>query len=321
MILVAQYCLLFLLLTMISMTKGSLRFSLDEIEFKEFVDTFVTKLVMNSYNERDQLSIQWDTSYHCRGNKEAMNVNLFILGDSIDRYFVEDFCRVHYGQFHDWEKRGNFSYKVGAASALTCMIGQVKIGVLNIYGTNPKGPYFRNHTNVPDDPYADTELRIPHGIQTYQELFGIPNFVIFRGDLWDMHPLSSAMTNGEFDESNINKTELINHMIHTYTEDFKQIKTLLPNAYIGTHTVPQIKWGAHLFSPIQNLLRYLSAENLGLFLFDLNLMTMDFNPNKVLRDVHHPNRVFSLYFGNLLVHVMQQWLQNTCILNNEKSEK
>ena len=71
-----------------------------------------------------------------------------------------------------------------------CQTSNFTLGFLNVYGSNMRGPYTRKKfVNSKEDPFTDTELRIPEGITQYTEKYGKPDFVIYRADLWDLKHL------------------------------------------------------------------------------------------------------------------------------------
>lgn len=67
-----------------------------------------------------------------------------------------------------------------ASADKLCVTADGVIAFLNIYGTAPKGPYASGHgsSSSAGDPWADTELRVQHGLDQFTEKFGAPNFVI-----------------------------------------------------------------------------------------------------------------------------------------------
>ncbi len=243
---------------------------------------------------------------HCNSENK---LNVLILGDSIDRFMLYDYCRKSNGFGCGWGQ--NFSYKVGAPAAYVCFVGRITIGMLNLYGSGPKGPYLHNHMNTPDDPYADTELRIFHGIKQFKEAYGEPQFVMIRTALWDLHTKSSRMES-TVDESKLNKTEILQTYIANMERNIEQIHRLLPNTYVGTHTVPVITWGLHMFHDYMNANRYLSHALRYFFIYDWTLALLGQDTRSYLRDVHHPNPHHTATFTEMILHSMENWLMHLC---------
>jgi hypothetical protein len=209
-------------------------------------------------------------------------------------------------------------------------------------------PYAHGHTNTANDPYADTTLRIQKGIELYTEERGKPDFVIYRVDLWDMHTVCTEPERGETSQGKIDtilrtymcnpptsgcgglcadltvdpkhalsllnenqRIEFIQKSINNNLDNIKQIKQLLPDAVVGTHTIPTIAWGHDLFFELQNGLRYIAFEQ-DLVLYDFHLLMNTVNPIWVLRDVHHPSLIYSTNFGMTILSSYCSWFCLPC---------
>jgi hypothetical protein len=110
-------------------------------------------------------------------------VRLFLLGDSVNRMMIDDACGALGGIAQRWTT--GFAYRIFASPDKSCITVDGVIAFLNIYGSAPRGPYEGGHgsNNSVDDPWADTELRVQHGLDQFIEKFGTPNFVLFRSDV------------------------------------------------------------------------------------------------------------------------------------------
>ena len=122
----------------------------------------------------------------CRTGQRASEtgkVRLFLLGDSLNRIMIDDACGALGGTAQRWTS--GFEYRVDASPDKLCVTADGVIAFLNIYGSAPKGPYYGGHSSNKsvDDPWADTELRVQHGLDQFTEKFGAPNFVIFRSEV------------------------------------------------------------------------------------------------------------------------------------------
>ena len=121
----------------------------------------------------------------CRtGLKAGDNkVRLFLLGDSLNRIMIDDACGALGGSAQRWTS--GFEYRVDASPDKLCVTADGVIAFLNIYGSAPRGPYYGGHSSNKsvDDPWADTELRVQHGLDQFTEKFGAPNFIIFRSEV------------------------------------------------------------------------------------------------------------------------------------------
>jgi hypothetical protein len=233
--------------------------------------------------------------------------NILIFGDSIDRYMLEDGCEKWGGVVTRWAT--NFSYKVGASADGMCNSSLGTLAFLNIYGSAQKGPYLLGHTNTPDDPFADTELRVQNGLDQYVAKFGAPQFVFYRSELWDLHVtafLNGTATAGENHLNAQQREVLFERFFADNLRTLSDIRSKLPDAIVCTHTVPNIKWGMVLFPMYQNALRYVSEVG-GLCMYDFNQLLQGADPNEYLRDGHHPSKPYSASFADIVMRSARTW--------------
>jgi hypothetical protein len=255
-----------------------------------------------------------ETAPHPYCKTPSRNVSILILGDSINRYMIDDGCGLIGGTLADWGV--GFTYKVGASAAKACITPTGVIAYLNTYGSKPKGPYYTNHVNSPEDPWADTELRIAHGVAQFTERFGAPLLILFRGELWDLHVWLG---------SDISKytTEDRNALFATYTNDnrgsIEAIRAAAPHALLGLHSVPLIKWAnflQRLHVQYVQAMRNFANDN-ALIYFDFFALTLqlrvqfDGDPKSeiLLRDHHHPTAAHCAAFLRIIYLSAQRWSQ------------
>mmetsp|Transcript_18397 Transcript_18397/g.17709 ORF Transcript_18397/g.17709 Transcript_18397/m.17709 type:complete len:402 (+) Transcript_18397:228-1433(+) len=271
---------------------------------RKFIRERVTLLSMN-YNSLTDVESSFNTPNRCQdADQNRTKINILMMGDSINRYMVDDIC-LKPALLRTWGK--HFSY-VGNP-AYVCESDSFTFGYLNIYGSSPIGPYHKNHVNTPQDPYADTNLRIRNGLTQYIESFGIPEFIVFRVDLWDMHL---------HQDQDLDPGALFSQFLHDNVIAYDLIRSISPTSILGTHTIPTPLWGLHLFHRYENGLRYLS-DIANLVLFDWNLL-LSSHQNKTsylrLGDPHHPNVAYSNSFANLMIFSLREWY---CINPSNKS--
>jgi len=235
----------------------------------------------------------------------AAKVRLFLLGDSLNRIMIDDACKALGGEAQSWSQ--GFAYRVDASPDKLCVTADGVIAFLNIYGSAPKGPYYGGHSsasNPADDPWADTELRVQHGLDQFTEKFGEPTFVIFRSELWDLHVTAYKPI------ETIDKTALFAKFLDDSRTVFRYIRARLPRAFLGMHTTPTIRWGMTLFHQYQNAVRRLARESDELFLFDFQLLLADLPLDAYLRDTHHPKPVYLSSFLDLMYRSALRWVQS-----------
>ena len=107
----------------------------------------------------------------------------------------------------------------------------------------------------------------------------------------------SSSHNGTDEEKELyNITYKTHEFINNHIWAISLIHSLVPTAYIGSFTAPNIKKGMHLFHYYANAMRYLSHKY-GTFLYDWNLLLISHNKDVYLRDRLHPARPYSTSFG------------------------
>eukprot|EP01041_Mallomonas_annulata_P008421 gene8421-17360_t len=257
--------------------------------------------------------VVYNQYHNCNSNDSSIDINILIFGDSVDRRMVDMWCVTSLGNLHMWGH--NFSYESKAPPARVCIHHNIKFAMINLYGSSRYGPYLHNIQNTPDDPYAATELRLQHGLSQYRETYGDPNFVLFRTDLWDLLAISRRSN------TSTNETEIMykNHTIfHQFIQDYKwafhYLRTELPHAYLGTHTVPKIRWGLHLFHQYQNALRHIFWIHPDIFLYDFELLMNNLDPRQYLIDLHHPNANYTTSLSNIFIDSIKAW---SCYINSK----
>jgi hypothetical protein len=231
---------------------------------------------------------------------------------------VEEWCTSRGAILIHWGPQFKYSSKKASAAATTCQVESIRIAFLHMYGSSKEGPYFNNNYATSEDPFVDTVLRIPEAIQYYTNNFGKPNFVIFRTELWDLQPITVDVkymgVQKRFNESwYVDHAEEVGTLFtNDHIADITQIRSLLPSAYVGAHTIPTIKWGLHMFHHFTNAMRYVSSLTHS-FLFDFNLMLAHMSDKKdeYLRDYHHPNEMYTVRFVDILTGALQAWSRCT----------
>ena len=233
----------------------------------------------------------------------ARAVRVLILGDSVNRLMIDDGCASIGGRQSVWGE--GFTYQIGSFAATLCETADGAVAYLNLYGSRPQGPYYGGHVNSADDPWADTELRIAHGMDQFAAAFGEPLAVILRTDLWDLHVL---LENPEL--SRPERDVFFGAAVNGTRAAIAQIRARAPRALVGTHTVPIVLWPgmAGVFTQYENAIRLVAIDE-GLFLFDFNLVTAPFPPEGVVRDAHHPTPEFSAAFFRIVYASVHRWAQ------------
>lgn len=120
-------------------------------------------------------------------------VHVFTIGDSIDRYTVEDFCfargdDVNCGgsKCSYWATGGGIpTQRKGYPAYVRCDMGNDSYTTLHNYGSNDVGPYFCSPP-LDNGTYSLTPQRIDRGLELYFDRIGIPDLVMYHGTQWDI---------------------------------------------------------------------------------------------------------------------------------------
>ena len=263
------------------------------------------------YHESIQYDWKSDHAYFlqqprsCPASTDA-SVNILMLGDSVDRNLLDDGCDSmgETAELLEWGR--DLSYlqagKKWVQGGGVCKSRNFTWGYMNIYGSKKKGPYYQHFKNNPVDPYTDTEARIFQAIEQYKSALGVPDFVFYRADLWDLHVISAS--NFSLQEEKV--------YFEQYRENlnwaWETIRSMLPNSVLCTHTIPPILWehGDKLFDEFMSNVRFVAAEN-EVVIFDWNQMLGRSDPHTYLRDKHHPDGRHSSSFARLVTGALSSW--------------
>ena len=257
-------------------------------------------LESGTYNVTDKLPSYITETPSKHADLKHNPLNILLMGDSVDRYMVEDYCDRHDSPSVIWSDIF-VTYDHNCTS--TCQIGMKRIAFIQVYGSRKLPPYLFSRVNTPEDLYANTEDRIPQALTKYIALYGTPDYIFYRTELWDFHPRSGSVdVKGEMR----NATQRLEEFISNHEWAISLIRSIVPTAYIGSHTVPNIKWGMHLFHHYANSMRYISHKH-GTFMYDWNLLLSSHQNYDYLRDGHHPSVPYSVSFAELVIQSLHAW--------------
>lgn len=152
--------------------------------------------------------------------------NVLLIGDSVDRCTVFDWCKKENATIHAW---GDNSIKYGGQkgtkmpSAYCELENGDSIAFLHIFGSSGTGPYL--YIDTRGDPYAATTPRIIKALQLYNDQIGLKKLtkIIFSSILWDFRPYRSDVLDYNYEQ----ETKHNNHRFKTFPE--------FRNNYIAEH--------------------------------------------------------------------------------------
>jgi hypothetical protein len=121
-------------------------------------------------------------------SKPTHSFKLLLLGDSVDRRAVENWCILKRSR----GLRANFTaswceeYEMGRVShrwhCLSCQTDQDIVASVHLYGSGDVGPY---HLSDYNDIYEGTAVRLPLMLSKFVSMHGTPNRVMFHTNQWD----------------------------------------------------------------------------------------------------------------------------------------
>jgi len=293
----------------------NLKLSVDVVMSK-----FITLYTVDEFPNSADLSspfpciVEQSNSSHKYVNVERVK-SILLMGDSVNRYMVEEYCDRVEGKFtHNWGTGFHQNQKQRTSSSCEVLNLNLIIGFLHIFGSESVGPYHENRkSNNDKSDFTDTIIRIPKGIEQFQNLIGSEiDFIFYRTDLWDLAQFSNTSYRYYNEDSSnfllTNRKALINRFIENNLWAIKLIRQLSPSSYIGTHTIPRIKHELNLdlFAHFENAVRFIAHQS-GIFLFDWNLQFANMNPDEYLRDNTHPSYWYSSGFLEFVVKVLLSW--------------
>jgi hypothetical protein len=120
-------------------------------------------------------------------NPLFLATHLLLVGDSVDRLTVKDWC-FYCGSSG---KKSEFQwgdetlkYHDLPTYICDCPARNHSVAFVQIFGSHAHGPYQSNVRSAQDS-YVDTAVRIPRALTLYFRKFGPPDRIIFHSLLWD----------------------------------------------------------------------------------------------------------------------------------------
>ena len=226
------------------------------------------------------------TAFHVVHQDAACPPVVLLLGDSIDRFVVRDFCAAQNQSYEDWSGQ-TFRYRVDDISSATsvCRTPNGTLGHLHLFGTNSTGPYRDNINKNRYDPFVDTPLRICKGIEVFTRNVGKPVAIVFQAMMWDL--LSFMKQEWLSDDS---KVAVFRSSFLARIRDINRCRG--HGTELVLRTVPKSRWAPNLAIALNWVIRNVSAE-LGLRLLDWDAEIRGWYLPKdpegfIFRDAFHP---------------------------------
>ena len=237
------------------------------------------------------------------------NERLFLIGDSVDRQIVVEWCNMHKSDVVTEETWGleELSYMNGIA-AYHCATKSYSIGFIHAFGSAAIGPYLNNLRNSPTDQFVDTKPRIRRALEIYSQAYGTPTRVLMSFASWDAHYiLREKIESNRWGDESWLQLQVQTHKLRL-KERLQEVQTMLPDADVGLRTAVETLSGKPIVSVYNMGIRNLAKElNITMFDFDFDFWS-GVNPMydhsveyMYFRDHIHPKQIYTALAGNKMV--------------------
>lgn len=260
----------------------------------------------------------------------AEGLNLLSIGDSVDRYMVEDYCTVRGpsrkgmcgGLECTYFLDGILKPGVFPTSSMLCLNEPFNesVAFVQIYGSEDTGPYYNPERGTHDDWHVNSPDRINASIAAYFDRVGVPDLVTLNSILWDTaHFFSKTYggwnahvgqepRRGDYDVKN---SPLYDAACTSFEADLRKrlldiesalginlrtTNTKSIRARMGLRTAVWSKANGLLLHAFNDIARRIAAE-VGILLYDYDTdlwSSVDFDVSqekKILRDAIHPQQL------------------------------
>jgi hypothetical protein len=219
---------------------------------------------------------------------------VLLLGDSVDRYIVRDFCSLHNGTVEDWSRQA-FMYKAKdeASASSLCSLPSRALAHLHLFGSNQTGPYRDGIRESWFDPFVDTPVRICKGLELFARRVAAPTTIVFQVLMWDLLAVRGAPDAAA-------AAARYRARLRARLADVRRCAP--PGAEVAIRTAPSSRWGGALMPAFNDALRGL-ARDAGLRLLDFDALAAgwaaeagDAEADR-FRDGYHPAETYCARFA------------------------
>jgi hypothetical protein len=252
-------------------------------------------------------------------------LSIFIIGDSIDRYIVKDWCGFIQRKGPHWQRefvdRG--FHIMGILPSFICGSNATgdSLAFLHHFGSASHGPYFHGYRNGPDRPYLDSMPRIQRAMELYFAEFGAPDRIFYHSAQWDskyligihgesrLEVIGSELRNNvtaAFRENVIKRLDQITELSRNLSTKLVDIalRTAIFDPFVNKSLV-SIRTGTLVHA--MNRIIYEIAVQRNLTYYDLDneiwsIANWNYSRAKeVLRDQIHPNNPCAVLAGEKIL--------------------
>jgi len=260
----------------------------------------------------------------------AESMNLLSIGDSVDRYMVEDYCTVRGpsrkgmcgGLECTYFLDGILKPNVFPTSSMLCLNKPFNesVAFVQIYGSEDTGPYYNPERGTHDDWHVNTPDRINASIAAYFDRVGAPDLVTLNSILWDAAHFFSKTYGGwnahvgqepKRGDYDVKHSQLYDAACASFETDLRKrlldiesalsinlrtTNTKTIRARMGLRTAVWSRANGLLVHSFNDIVRKLAAE-FGVLLYDYDadlwssVNFVTLQEKKILRDAIHPHQL------------------------------
>ena len=212
---------------------------------------------------------------------------LLLLGDSIDRYTVHEWCALQEskGVIVDFKRSwcSEFEENRGVHKwhCCSCQTQNDTVAAVHLFGSSADGPY---HQGLEADEYQPTKFRLTVMIPKFISLFGNPDRIMFHTSQWDMRSRGSGP----------NEHTPLEKFINDTVSRLDEISEIIGDEVdLGVRTAAWSKRGGTVIHEYNNAIQDIAqAKNLTFFDFSRDIWSsVNHNFTKewhLFRDDIHP---------------------------------
>jgi hypothetical protein len=164
----------------------------------------------------------------------SQSLHIFLIGESIDRYVVQEWCLKATGQAAiPWTPENILHYRKNELGGYRCYDPHlnVSIGNIQVFGVNSTGKYLNSFAYDDGKNIVKTNLRIRAALEVYITKFGPPDIIYFITALWDFQYMYQVYnTNDWIDLNTIGSSRWnasLQHYATTYAQRIQDIENVV----------------------------------------------------------------------------------------------
>jgi hypothetical protein len=184
------------------------------ISISQTMQTHLKKIRIENDQTMKESEAFWAQSsvFNLFSSKPSKGRHIFLIGDSLDRYMLYDYCRRNddlenskHAENSGVNKWLTFPQDINDNSSGSPYVSHEKwyreewdsgsrcldkttgdsVSSLHVFGSANSGPYYYGFKNIGNFKYIDTKPRIQYALNVYISRFGIPDIIVLHTTQWD----------------------------------------------------------------------------------------------------------------------------------------